>query len=295
MSISASATTASKHMPAEPYPHGLRSIGGATLEQTLSRLGASLTVGALPPSGSAFVKPGSVGYELDGRARRWDVIEAHPSVGVVLYHEDMDAFLIVRQFRPAVYAALLAESNGNAGNDGGKGAPSPAAPPPPPPLHAAFTYELCAGLCDKAGKPPAEIASEEVLEECGYSVPAHAIRPVTSAVSSAGTAGAAHHLFFARVSEAQRVGADDGGGGLADTGEAIEVLALPFERADDLVLDGARLSMSPGLQFGLVWAARELERGGLGGRRRKQQEAADGGDGDGLLTAELVLKPVLPA
>lgn len=34
----------------------------------------------------------------------------------------------------------------------------------------AITDELCAGICDKS-KPLVEIASEEVLEECGYNVP----------------------------------------------------------------------------------------------------------------------------
>jgi hypothetical protein len=31
-------------------------------------------------------------------------------VAVVLYHKDLDAFLLVRQFRPAVYACRLREA-----------------------------------------------------------------------------------------------------------------------------------------------------------------------------------------
>jgi hypothetical protein len=38
------------------------------------------------------------------------VIEAHSSVAVVLYHKDLDAFLLVRQFRPAVYSCRLREA-----------------------------------------------------------------------------------------------------------------------------------------------------------------------------------------
>ncbi len=34
-----------------------------------------------------------------GKERRWDVVESHASVGVVLYHKDLDAWIIVRQFR----------------------------------------------------------------------------------------------------------------------------------------------------------------------------------------------------
>ena len=38
------------------------------------------------------------------------------------------------------------------------------------PGHQGITYELCAGILDKA-KDLVEIAKEEVLEECGYDVP----------------------------------------------------------------------------------------------------------------------------
>jgi hypothetical protein len=30
-----------------------------------------------------------------GKQRRWDIIQAHSSVACVLYHKDMDAFLVV--------------------------------------------------------------------------------------------------------------------------------------------------------------------------------------------------------
>jgi hypothetical protein len=32
---------------------------------------------------------------LAGKQRRWDIIQAHSSVACVLYHKDMDAFLVV--------------------------------------------------------------------------------------------------------------------------------------------------------------------------------------------------------
>jgi hypothetical protein len=40
-----------------------------------------------------------------GKRRRWDAVQAHDSVAVSLYHEGLQAFILVRQFRPAVYAA----------------------------------------------------------------------------------------------------------------------------------------------------------------------------------------------
>lgn len=45
-----------------------------------------------------------------GKERRWDIVKAHASVGVVLYHSGHDGFILVRQFRPAVYAARLREA-----------------------------------------------------------------------------------------------------------------------------------------------------------------------------------------
>lgn len=45
-----------------------------------------------------------------GKERRWDIVKAHASVGAVLYHSGLDAFILVRQFRPAVYAARLRDA-----------------------------------------------------------------------------------------------------------------------------------------------------------------------------------------
>lgn len=35
-----------------------------------------------------------------------DMVATHPSVGIVIYHEDLDSLLIVRQFRPAVISDM---------------------------------------------------------------------------------------------------------------------------------------------------------------------------------------------
>jgi hypothetical protein len=42
------------------------------------------------------------------------------------------------------------------------------------------------------------------------------------------------------------------GGGLVHTGEAIEVLALPFNSVPDFVTD-TKVAKSTGLMFGLLW------------------------------------------
>lgn len=49
-----------------------------------------------------------------------------------------------------------------------------------PPASAGVTYELCAGLVDKPNLSLEEIARQEVLEECGYDVPASKLKRITS-------------------------------------------------------------------------------------------------------------------
>lgn len=70
-----------------------------------------------------------------GTTRRWDLVESHASVGIVLYHTGMDALLVVRQFRPPVYAsaARLAAALGK----------------PAPPFSAGRGYSL-RGMCRAA-------------------------------------------------------------------------------------------------------------------------------------------------
>lgn len=46
---------------------------------------------------------------MDGKSKRWDLVESLPSVAVALYHADLDSLVVVRQFRPAVYAAACRE------------------------------------------------------------------------------------------------------------------------------------------------------------------------------------------
>lgn len=49
-----------------------------------------------------------------------------------------------------------------------------------PPASAGVTYELCAGLVDKPNLSLEEIARQEILEECGFDVPASKLKRITS-------------------------------------------------------------------------------------------------------------------
>lgn len=82
-----------------------------------------------------------------------------------------------------------------------------------------------------------------------------------------------------QVDESQRVTA---GGGIDGHGEAIEVLALPFDAAPAFAVDSAQ-PKSPGLMFGLFWAHAGLKSGQLKGRK------------GGIETGDLELRSVLPS
>jgi UDP-sugar diphosphatase len=64
-------------------------------------------------------------------------------------------------------------------------------------------------------------------------------------------------MFYVEVDDSMRV--QGSGGGLDDTGESIEILALPLKQADGFIFDDG-LPKSPGLMFGLLWLQRKLSR-----------------------------------
>lgn len=135
-----------------------------------------------------------------GRLRKWDYIEAHDSIAVLLYEKEMHAVLMVRQFRPTVYARALRQARKS-------NLPDPPFIDGNPRRRQAgdffcdgvgFTYELCAGLVDK-DKSLVEIVHEEIMEECGYNVPVTSISEIAQFVSAIGTEGTTQTLFFAEV------------------------------------------------------------------------------------------------
>ena len=115
---------------------------------------------------SKYIRPFSIVFSQNGMRRKWDCIKAHDSVSILLYHKDKDAFLFVKQFRPSLW---YHETGGDTSKiDENTG----------------FSYEFCAGLCDKEGLEPKEVAIEEVLEETGYAVPS--VNYITSSFTGLG-------------------------------------------------------------------------------------------------------------
>ena len=165
-----------------------------------------------------FITASLARYEQNGIAKDWEVVEAHDSVAILIYHREHDAFVLVRQFRPAVY---LNNQDG-------------------------VTVELCAGLVDKQ-LSLAQIAKEEIEEECGFDLPVTSLTYVTSFYTSVGFAGSRQTMYYAEVDETMRVSA----GGGVDT-ELIEVIELPTAEAKTFIYDET-VAKTPGLMFAFGW------------------------------------------
>lgn len=167
---------------------------------------------------SEYIKPQSMFYKHNSVEKRWDIVDTHDSVAILLYHQSLDSFVFVKQFRPSIYLK---------NNDG-------------------FTYELCAGLVDK-DKSLIEIAQEEILEETGYDVALEKIEKVTSFYTAVGFAGGLQTLYFAILDESMKV--NDGGG--IDS-ENIEVIYLKKEETLSFMFQEENATTS-GLMFALMW------------------------------------------
>lgn len=165
-----------------------------------------------------FISTALATYEQNGIAKDWEVVQAHDSVAVLIYHVEEEAFILVKQFRPAVYV------------NNGEG----------------MSVELCAGIVDKEMSLQ-QIAQEEVEEECGYRVPLEKVEKITSFYTSVGFAGSRQTLYYVEVDEQMKV--SDGGG---VDGELIEVILLPVSEAESFIYT-EEIVKTPGLMFAFMW------------------------------------------
>jgi len=166
-----------------------------------------------------FVHPVKLNYIQSGIKKTWEAVRSFDSVAVLLYHEEKNSFLLVKQFRPPVYL-----------NDKSK----------------LFTYELCAGIVDK-NKPIKHIIKEEINEECGYDVPLNSIEKITSFYTNVGISGGAQSLFYAKINETMKI---HDGGGIND--EEIDLMFLKVEKFKEFIYDESK-AKTPGLMFAFMW------------------------------------------
>lgn len=176
---------------------------------------------------SKYIRPFSIVFSQNGIRRKWDCIKAHDSVSILLYHKDKDAFLFVKQFRPSLWYHETSGDTSKLNGDIG------------------FSYEFCAGLCDKKGLNPTQVAIEEVLEETGYAVPS--VEYITSSFTGLGFSANRQSVFYAIIDESMKKGA---GGGVDD--ECIELVFIPRKEIYEFLYDESK-PKGAGALFGVLW------------------------------------------
>jgi len=151
-----------------------------------------------------YVKPILLNYTIDGEEKQWEAVITHSSVSILLYHKEKDAFVLVKQLRPAVLNSNKIDGQ---------------------------MYELCAGIIDKETSD-AQIAKEEILEECGFDVPVENLEKISSFYTNVGISGALQTIYYAELHESMKV---NDGGGLIE--ENIEVIYVPLSEAKAFMFD----------------------------------------------------------
>ncbi|KAI1897770.1 hypothetical protein AGOR_G00086690 [Albula goreensis] len=232
----------------------------------------------VPCTSSNHLKPFRVHYSQNGTKKSWDFMRTHESVSILIFNTTSHCFILVKQFRPAVYVCEWERSKpgraeekeegesaaaGSAPEEemekkeaepeaegDGEGAGETGSAPDLPPVSVGVTYELCAGLVDKPDLPLEEIARQGVLHECGYDVPAAKLRRITSYRSGVGVTGAKQTLFYAEVSEENHVGVTVAEGETKP--REGEVVKVPLHEAMTFAYDESIPKTMPVI-FSFVW------------------------------------------
>lgn len=189
---------------------------------------------------SMYIKPIRVLYTQNGKKKAWDAMKVHDSVTILIFNSSRNVFVMVRQFRPAVYinaAQSVQDEDGNVTIDHTKY-----------PGSLGLTYELCAGIVDKK-KTVAEIAQEEVFEECGYKVQTENLQRITGYRNGVGTSAAYQDMFYVEVTDDMKVSA---GGGNQHEGELIEIVEIPLSESRTFMMDESK-TKHVAVMFALMW------------------------------------------
>ncbi|XP_064149158.1 uridine diphosphate glucose pyrophosphatase NUDT14 [Loxodonta africana] len=196
---------------------------------------------------SPYLRPLTLHYRQNGTQKSWDFMKTHDSVAILIFNSSRRCLVLVKQFRPAVYAGEVERrfpgSLAAIDQDAPKGLL------PPLPGSVGVTYELCAGLVDQSGLSLEEVACKEAWEECGYRLAPSDLRRVAVYKSGVGLTSSNQTMFYTEVTDAQRGGP---GGGLVEEGELIEVVHLPLDGAQAFA-DDPDVSKTLGVIFGIFW------------------------------------------
>ena len=170
-------------------------------------------------SNPRFIKPIKINYTQNDKKKVWEAVISHDSVAVLLWHKDKDAFVLVKQLR----ATVLNKNKVNG-----------------------MMYELCAGIVDK-DTTNAQIAKEEIFEECGYDVPVENLEKRSSFYTSVGISGTHQTLYYAEINESMKM---HEGGGLEE--EEIEVIYIPIHESKTFMFN-ENYQKTTGVMLSIYW------------------------------------------
>ncbi|KAF5279550.1 hypothetical protein FQR65_LT03372 [Abscondita terminalis] len=191
-----------------------------------------------PLNNSTYIKPLSMHFTMNGVQRRWDLMQIHDSVSIVIFNISRNVLIFVKQFRPAVYFNSIPAHLRYDQVDVSKY-----------PAELGVTLELCAGIVDK-NLPLSQIASEEILEECGYKVDSETLEQVSTCRSGDGITGSKQTLFYCEVTDDMKVSK---GGGVDE--EFIEVVEMSIAELESYISQDDILSPL-GFMFAINWFLR---------------------------------------
>ncbi|AQW87064.1 nudix-type nucleoside diphosphatase [Campylobacter pinnipediorum subsp. caledonicus] len=186
----------------------------------------------LPLGESKYLKPFKMEFKQNGKLRDWDCVKAFNSVSILLYHVEKDAFLFVKQFRPAVWYSQEKENIKS--------------------KEQGFTYELCAGIMDKS-KTEEQTIREECIEEVGYDI--KDVFRITMCYSALGFGGATQTMFYAQIDESMKI---SDGGGIDD--ESIELVFISRDKIDEFLYDESKVK-GFGMLFAISWWKDKINKG----------------------------------
>ncbi|WP_457743648.1 NUDIX domain-containing protein [Sulfurimonas sp.] len=166
-----------------------------------------------------FIKPIEINYTQKGIQKKWEAVLSHDSVAILLWHKEKDSFVFVKQLR----ATVLNKNKTNG-----------------------YMYELCAGIVDK-NATNAQIAKEEIFEECGFDIPVKNLQKINTFYTSVGISGTLQTLYYAELNEDMKI---NEGGGLQD--EEIEVIYIPTKEAKEFIFDES-YQKTTGVMLSIYW------------------------------------------
>ncbi|XP_053264871.1 uridine diphosphate glucose pyrophosphatase NUDT14 isoform X1 [Podarcis raffonei] len=200
-----------------------------------------------PCDHSQYLRPFRLRYRQNGISKKWDFMRTHDSVAILIFNTSRRCFVVVKQFRPAVYMCEMERLCPQVFERENQESWCPL--PGHLPASTGVTYELCAGIVDKPELSLEETACMEVLEECGYEIPTASLKKITSCRSGVGVSGSKQTLFYAEVTDEMKAGE---GGGQPQEGELIEVVEIPLQDCMNFAFDEA-LPKTMGFIFSFMW------------------------------------------